>query len=322
MRAIVYTQYGTADNLQMREVPPPEPGRGQVLIKVAAVALNAADRLALHATPFFLRFMFGLFRPTRQILGADVAGTVVAVGPAVTQFKVGDAVFGDLSGAGLGGLAEYVCAPEAVLAHKPAELSFVEAAAVPLAGGTALQAVRAGGLRAGQHVLVVGAGGGVGSFAIQIAKHLGAAVTAACSPGKHDWARALGADHVCDYRRDTLSAQTGRYDLILIINGDWPLSALEPALTPTGTLVVVGGSVTRLFQSMAVAPFKSRPGGRTFRVLNGQPNQADLNTLATWLAAGQLKPVIETTYPLSQSPAAMREFEKGHARGKIVMTVP
>lgn len=322
MKAIVFENYGSADNMRLKDVPTPRPGDGQVLIKVRAVALNAADRRALHADPFFIRFTFGLFRPTRQILGSDVAGTVEAVGRAVTQFKVGDAVFGDLSGAGLGGLAEYVCAPERVLALKPDSLSFAEAAAVPMAGGTALQALRLGGLQAGQRVLVDGASGGVGSFVVQIAKALGAEVTATCSPAKQAWVRALGADQVLDYTREALLGRGRGYDLILAVNGSRRLAELEPALTRTGTLVVVGGSVRRLFANMALAPFKSRPGGRTFRTLTAQPNQADLNTLAGWLATGQIKPALDQCLPLSQTPAAMREFEQGHARGKIVITVP
>lgn len=323
MKAIVFNAYGSADELYQTELPQPTPTDQQVLVKVHAVALNAADRRSLHADPFFMRFTFGLFKPTRrQILGADVAGTVAALGRGVTQFKVGDEVFGDLSGVGSGGLAEYVCAPETVLAQKPARLSFVEAAAVPLAAVTALQGLRAGQLGAGQRVMVYGASGGVGSYAIQIAKVLGAEVTAVCSPAKQDWARSLGADHVLDYTRDALGGDGPGYDLILVANGDRGMAEFERVLSSTGTLVVAGGSVAQLFKTMFLGPFKSKKGGRTFRALSAQANQADLNTLRAWLEAGQIKPVVDKCYPLSQTPEAMRYLETGHARGKIVISVP
>lgn len=322
MKAIVFAEYGSADNLHLKEVPQPTPNDNEVLLKVHAVALNAADKYAIHGKPFFMRFMFGLFKPTRQIiLGADVAGRVEAVGKHVTQFKVGDEVFGDISGVGLGGLAEYVCVPESVLASKPVNLSFAEAATVPMAAVTALQGLRAGKIQAGQKVMVYGASGGVGSFAVQIAKALDAEVTAVCSPAKIEWARSLGADHVLDYTREALTPHGFRYDVILVANGNRSLADFEPALAPTGTVVVAGGSVSQLFKTMFLAPFKSQKGGRTFRALSAQPNQADLNTVKGWLESGAVKSLVDRQYPLPETPEAMRYLEAGHARGKVVITV-
>jgi len=321
MKAIIFTEYGSPDNLHLKDLPQPAPKANEVLIKVHAVALNAADVHALRADPFFLRFIFGLFKPKRQTLGADVAGSVEAVGKHVTQLKVGDEVFGDLSGVGFGGLAEYVCAPESILALKPANLSFAEAAAAPMASVTALQGLRTGNIQAGQKVLVYGASGGVGSFAVQIAKALGAEVTAVCSPSKIEWARSLGADHILDYTRDNITQSGHRYDLILAANGKRALSEFESALTSTGTFVIAGGAISQIFKTMFIAPFKSKKGGRAFHNIASQPSQADLNTVKGWIESGKVKPAVDKQYPLSKTPEAMRYLEAGHARGKVVITI-
>lgn len=322
MKAITYTQYGSPDVLQFKEVPQPSPKEDEILIKVQAVSLNAADWHLMRADPFPVRFASGLFKPKNQILGADVAGKVEAVGKNVTQFKVGDAVFGDLSGCGFGGFAEYVCAPETVLALKPANLSFEEAAALPMASITALQGLRdIGRIKAGQKVLIYGASGGVGTFAVQIAKSFGAEVTAVCSTSKVDMARALGADHVIDYTREDFAQNGQRYDLILAANGNRPLADFEKALTSTGTYVLSGGALLQIFQAMLLGPLRSKAGGKSIKTFVAKPSQADLNTIKGLVEAGQVKPVIDKRYPLMETPGAMRYLEEGHAHGKIVVTI-
>ena len=322
MQAIVNERYGSPDVMRLGEVEKPAPGDGEVLIKVMATGLNAADWHMLRASPFFVRFMSGFLKPRDTILGADVAGRVAAVGPNVTAFKPGDAVYGDLAGSGFGGLAEYVAAPEGLLAHKPASLSFVEAAAVPMAAVTALQALRdAGRLQSGQRVLIHGASGGVGTFAVQIAKALGAVVTAVTSPSKLEMARSLGAEHVIDYTRDDFSRDGRQYDLIIAANGDRSLADYERALTPAGTLVVAGGTMKQLFRTILLGKLRSKPGGRTFRALSAKASAADLVFLNDFIEAGQVRPVIDRCYPLAEAAEAMRYLEAGHARGKIVIVV-
>ncbi len=322
MKAIIYTEYGSPDVLQFKEAPQPAPKDNEVLIKVHAVSINAADIHLLRADPFPVRFASGLFKPNNQILGADVAGKVEAVGKNVTQFKAGDEVFGDLSECGFGGLAEYVCAPETMLALKPSNLSFEEAAALPMASITALQGLRDNGnIKAGQKVLINGASGGVGTFAVQIAKSFGAEVTAVCSTSKVEMARSLGADHVIDYTREDFTQNGQQYDLILAVNGNRSLADFERALTPTGTYVVAGGSLSQLFQAMLLGPLRSKAGGKTIKTFLAKPNQADLNTMKELVESGKVKPVIDKRYSLNETPNAMRYLEEGHARGKIVITM-
>jgi NADPH:quinone reductase-like Zn-dependent oxidoreductase len=322
VKAIVFEKYGSPDVMHLKEVSPPAPKDNEVLIKVHAVSINAADSHLLRADPFLVRFASGLFKPKIQTLGADVAGRVEAVGGSVTQFKAGDEVFGDLSGAGFGGLAEYVCAPENILALKPSNLGFEEAAAVPMAAVTALQGLRdVGKIQAGQKVMIYGASGGVGAFAVQIAKAHGAEVTAVCSTSKMDLARSLGAHHVMDYTREDFTQSGQRYDLIFAANGNRALSDFEPALTSTGTFVLSGGSILRIFQAMLLGPFKSKKGGKTFQGFTAKPSQADLNVVKGLIESGKVKPVIDRRYPLSETPDAMRYLEEGHARGKIVIIV-
>lgn len=322
MKAIIYNQYGGPEVLHEAEVPKPVPTDDEVLVKVHAVGLNAADWRLLRADPFFVRFATGLFSPKKQILGSDIAGTVEAVGKNVIDVHPGDEVYGDLSADGHGGLAEYVCAPAASLALKPANLSFVEAAAVPMAAVTALQGLRDHGeIQPGQNVLIHGASGGVGSFAVQIAKALGGDVTAVCSTTKLEQARLLGADHMIDYTKEDFAKNGQRYDLILAVNGDRPLSDYVGALAPTGRYVMAGGSMKQIFQAMLLGPFKSKRGGKTAIGYTAKPLKADLQYLAELLEAGRIKPTLEQQYPLDETPEAMRYLDQGHAKGKIVVTV-
>lgn len=323
MKAIVYHKYGSPDVLKLGEVEKPTPNDDEVLIKVRAAALNAADWRLLRGEPFLVRLMAGgLRKPKNTILGADVAGRVEAVGSNVTKFRPGDEVFGDISGSGWGGFAEYVCAPETTLAPKPANLSFEEAAAVPMAAVTALQGLRdEGQIQPGQKVLINGASGGVGTFAVQIAKSFGADVTAVCSTTKMDMARSLGADHVIDYTQEDFTQNGRRYDLILAVNGYHPLSAYKRTLSPTGIYVMAGGSMAQIFQALLLGPWISMTGSKKMRALTAKPNAKDLAFLKELLEADKVVPVIDRRYPLSEVPEAIRYLEEGHARGKVIITV-
>lgn len=320
MKAMIYTEYGSPDVLQLKEVATPQPGAGEVLVKVHATGLNAADRYKLSGAPFIARLMIGgPRRPKHTILGADVAGVVEAAGPNVSRFRPGDAVYGDLSGVGSGGLAEYVCAPEGVWALKPAGISFEQAAAVPMAAITALQGLRdKGQLRAGQRVLIHGASGGVGTFAVQIAKALGAEVTAVCSPRNVEMAHALGADHVLDYTREDFAQNKQRYELIFVANGRRPLGDYQRALAPGGIGVVAGGALGQIFQAILLGPIVSGRGKVTS--LSAKPNSADLAAVGELLQAGQVRPVIDRCYPLAETAEAFRYLAKEHARGKVIIT--
>lgn len=323
MKAVVSERYGSPDVLELREIPRPTPKDDEILIKVYATGVNAFDWHLLRGDPFVARFMgIGLLRPKHQILGADTAGRVEAVGQSVTDFKPGDAVFGDLSAAGIGGFAEYTTASARMVARKPERLSFAEAAAVPMAGVTALQALRdAGRLEPGQRVLIHGSSGGVGTFAVQIAKAMAAEVTAVCSTAKVDLARKLGADHVIDYTKEDFARQGKQYDLILGVNGDRSLSDYEKALTPTGKYVMVGGSTSQIFQAALFGSFRTKKGGRSFRALEARPGRADLETLSTLIESGEVAPVMDRCYPLEQTAEAIRYVEGKHATGKVVIVV-
>ena len=323
MRAIVYEEYGSPDVLNFQEVEKPAPMEDEVLVKVHAASVNAADWHMMRADPPLVRLMgFGLLRPKYKILGADVAGRVEAVGRNVTQFQPGDEIFGDLSGDGFGGFAEFVCATEDVLALKPAKVSFEEAAAVPLAAVTALQGLRdKGQIQQGQKVLINGASGGVGTFAVQIAKSFGAEVNGVCSTSKVDMVRSLGADHVIDYTRQDFTKNGQHYNLILAANGYHPILDYKRALGPEGTYVMTGGSGAQMFQSMTLGPILSMTGNKKLGNLSMKANKGDLIFMKGLLEAGEVTPVIDRTYPLSEVPEAMRYLEEGHARGKVVITV-
>lgn len=322
MKAIVYTKYGPPDVLELKEVEKPAPKEDEVLVKVHVASVNAADWRLLRADPFLARLHSGLLKPKYKILGSDIAGRVEAVGRNVKQFQPGDEVFGDIFECGLGGFAEYVCASEDALVLKPSNISFEEAAAVPLAAVTALHGLRdKGHIQPGQKVLINGASGGVGTFAVQIAKSFGAEVTAVCSTRNFYLASSLGADHVIDYTKEDFTKNGQRYDLILAANGYHSILDYKRALSTNGTYVVSGGSMAQLFQAMLLGPWISMTGSKKMVVLTSKPNQKDLVFMKELLEAGKVKPVIDRRYPLSEVAEALRYLEEGHARGKVVITV-
>ena len=320
MKAVVFARYGTPDVLELRELAPPTPGDGEVLVRVRAASVNDWDWALLHGTPFLNRLSSGLRRPKRQILGSDIAGQVEAVGPNAKRFRPGDEVFGDLSGR-WGGFAEYVCAPEEALALKPAGLTFAEAAAVPQAAMLAVQGLRdKGRLREGQTLLVNGAGGGVGTFAVQIAKLYNAETTGVDSPEKLDLLRSLGYDHVLDYTRQDFTALERRYDLILDVKTNRSAFAYLRALYPRGAYVTVGGSTGRLLQVALVGLALPPLSKKRLRVVALKPNK-DLGYMTELIEAGSVRPVIDSLYPLNDLAAAMKRFGESKHRGKIVITM-
>ena len=323
MKAIVYTRYGPPEVLQLKEVEKPVPKDAEVLVQIHAASINYGDWGLLTGKPFFLRLTEGGLRePKIKILGGDIAGRVEAVGRNAKQFQPGDPVFGDLSACGRGGFADYVCATEDKFAAKPANISFEEAAAVPMAGVVALQGLRdKGQIQPGQKVLINGASGGVGTFAVQIAKSFGAEVTAVCSTRNLDMARSIGADHVIDYTQEDFTKSGQRYDLILAANGYHPISDYKRALRPQGVYVCSGGSLAQIFQSMLLGPLMSRSGGKRMGNLLHRQNAGDLMVMKGLLESGKVVPVIDRRYPLSEVPEAFRYFGEGHARGKVVITM-
>ncbi len=318
MKAIVYHKYGSPDVLQFKDVQKSAPGDDEVLIEIHAASVNAYDWHFLTADIFLIRLMGGgFFRPKSTRLGADIAGRVEAVGRNARQFRPGDEVFGMVRG----GFAEYTCAPENALALKPHNLSFEEAAAVPMAALTALQGLRdEGKIEAGKKVLINGASGGVGTFAVQIARAFGAEVTAVCSTGNLEQARAIGADHVIDYTREDFTRSGRHFDLILGANGYHSLPAYKRALTPRGIYVMAGGAKAQMFQSM-LGSWMSEKGGRRMGVVAAKRSQKDLVFLKELVEAGKVVPVIDRRYSLSEAADALRYLGEGHARGKVVIVV-
>jgi NADPH:quinone reductase-like Zn-dependent oxidoreductase len=322
MKAIVCKKYGSPDVLNLEEIEKPTPKEDEVLVKVHGASANAADWHLLRADPFLVRLMYGVLKPKHEILGADIAGRVEAVGGNVKQFQPGDEVFGDLSGDGFGGFAEYVCARENALVSKPADMTFEEAAAVPMAAVTALQGLRdKGRIQPGQKVLINGASGGVGTFAVQIAKSFGAEVTGVCSTRKSDMVRSIGADHVIDYTQEDFTRNGQRYDLILAVNGYRPISDYKRALNAKGIYVMVGGSTAQIFQALLLGPWMSMTGSKKMGALSAKPDQEDLVFVKELVEAGKVMPVIDRRYPLSEVGEALRYLEEGHAGGKVVITV-
>jgi NADPH:quinone reductase-like Zn-dependent oxidoreductase len=322
MKAIVQDKYGSADVLELTDIDMPEVGDDNVLVRVLAASVFIGDWHVMTGLPYLGRMAFGLRAPKARVRGQDVAGRVEAVGKDVTQFQPGDEVFGTCEGS----FAEYATAQKNRLAPKPANLTFEHAATVPTTGTTALQALRnVGKVQPEQAVLIIGAAGGVGSFAVQIAKAFGARVTGVCSTAKVDLVRSIGADDVIDYTRDDFAKMGQRYDLILDIAGNRSLSHLRRALAPHGTLVLVGGEggrrwfggVDRTLRALMLSPFVSQKLG-TFIA---KPNGEDLVVLKGLIEAGNVTPVIGKTYPLSDVPEAIRYLEGGHAQGKVVITV-
>jgi NADPH:quinone reductase-like Zn-dependent oxidoreductase len=300
-------------------VEKPTPKDNEVLIKIHAASVNAYDWHFLTADIFLIRLMGGgLLKPKNTRLGADIAGQVDAVGKNVKQFQPGDEVFGMVAG----GFAEYTCASENALALKPVNSSFDEAAAVPMAAVTALQGLRdEGQIQAGQKVLINGASGGVGTFAVQIAKSYDAEVTAVCSTGNLEQARSIGADHVIDYTKEDFTKKNQQYDLIFAANGYHSLSAYKRALTPKGVYIMAGGSMAQIFQSMLFGSMMSETGGRKMGGVSAKRNQDDLVFLKELVEASKVMPVIDKRYQLSETAEALRYIGKGHARGKVVITV-
>jgi len=322
MHAIVQDSYGSAEVLRSARITRPEIADHEVLLRVHAAGLDRGTWHLMTGTPYLMRVIgFGFRRPKNPVPGVDVAGTVVAVGSAVTRFAVGDEVFGMSRGS----FAEYAAAREDKLAHKPANASFEQAAAVGISGGTALQALTAGRVQAGQRVLIIGASGGVGSFAVQLAKASGAEVTGVCSTNKLDLVTSLGADRVVDYTREDFAAGSHHYDLIVDIAGNSPLSRLRRALTPTGTAVIVGGenkgNLTGGIDRQLRALILTRFVGQRLTGLASKERASDLEILADHLAAGTVTPSIDRTYPLDQVPTAMRYLEAGKVKGKIAITI-
>ncbi len=319
MRAIVQDRYGPPDVLELREVERPAVGGGDVLVRVRAASVNPQDWHLMRASPFVVRMTgTGLRAPKNPVRGTDAAGEVEAVGGNVTRLRPGDEVFGWCEGA----FAEYVCADESHFVPKPADLSFESAAALPLAGCTALQGLRdTGAVEPGHDVLIIGAGGGIGTFAVQIAKALGCRVTGVCSTGKLDFVRSLGADHVIDYTREDFTRGEQRYDLILQLAGTASPSACRRALTPNGTLALSSGEgrvagIDRVVRALV----SSLLVGQRLRPFLTKETTEDLETLSELVEAGKLTPVIDRTYPLSDVPEAVAYVEEGHARGKVVIT--
>jgi NADPH:quinone reductase-like Zn-dependent oxidoreductase len=323
MRAIVQTEYGSTDVLSLQEVDKPTVADNRVLVRVSAASVDAGNWHLMRGTPFLIRFIFGgILKPKIEILGTAVAGTVAAVGKDVTQFQPGDEVFGDLSECGFGGFAEYVCATVAALALKPTNISFEEAATIPVSALAALQGLRdCGQIQSGQKVLVNGASGGVGSFAVQIAKAFGAEVTAVCSPQKADMVRSLGADYIVDRPLADIAQNGQRYDLILDVAAYRSAFDYFPALAADGTYVLIGGSTARFFQVMFLGPLISKIGRRQVKCLTSKPNRVDLATLKEMVEAGKIAPFIDRRYTLSEVPAAIRHLEQRQVRGKIAIEV-
>src|SRR6266567_4335008 len=323
MKAMVYHTYGSPDVLKLEEVQKPVPQDDEVLVKVHATSVNAGDWHLLRAKPFLMRLMgYGLLKPKHTILGSDIAGRVEAVGRNVKQFQSGDEVFGNTAKYGFGGFAEYVSVPENALVLKPTTLSFEEAAAVPQAALTALQGLRdKGHIQKGQKVLINGASGGIGTFAVQLAKAFGADVTAVCSTRNVDIARSIGADHVIDYTHEDFTRNGQRYDLMLAVNGYHSIAEYKRALSPEGVYVMTGGSTAQLFQAMLLGPLISRTGRQKMGNSAHKPNKKDLMFMKELIEASKVKPIIDRRFPLRDVADAIRYLEAGHAQGKVVITV-
>ena len=311
MKAVLYSKRGSPEKLSLHEIDKPVPKDNEVLIRVHVVSLNAADYRSMK---------MGII-PERRIFGADVAGVIASTGKNISIFKAGDEVMGDLASFGFGGLAGYVTAPERALILKPEKVSFEEAATLPLAGMTALQALRnKGNIQKGQKVLIVGSAGSVGPFAVQLAKYFGAEVTGVCSSKNMNQALSLGADHVIDYTKEDFLNSDERYDLILGINGNYPLSDYRRSLTPKGRYVMVGGSLSQIFKSLLFGWLLSF-GSKKMKSLSAKPNKQDLEFLVSLLENGNIKPVIDRRYTLEKTADAMNYLSQGHSTGKVIITV-
>ena len=320
MKAIVYTKYGLPEALQLKEVAKPTPKDDEVLIKVRAVSVNRSDWEGLRGKPLYAR-IGGLLRPRQQRLGSDIAGRAEVAGRNVSRFQPGDEVFGDILPR-MGGFAEYVCARESALALKPASTTFEQVAAIPQAAVIALQGIRdKGHVQPGQKVLINGAGGGAGTFAVQLAKMYGAEVTGVDNTGKLDFMRSLGADHVIDHTREDFTKNGEQYDLILDIVAHRSVFAYKRALRSNGSYFLAGGSVSTMFQVLLLGPWIRRTTGKKIRILAVRPNIEDVDFMKDLIEAGKVTPVIDKTYPLSEVPEAIGYVGEGQAQGKVVITV-
>jgi NADPH:quinone reductase-like Zn-dependent oxidoreductase len=321
VKAILFPKYGSPDVLQLTELDKPTPNDDQILVKVLVAAANPLDWHRMRAKPFLVRLGEGFLKPKNPKLGADIAGRVEAVGSNVTEFKLGDEVLGTV---GSGGFAEYVCTREKNLVSKPGNISFESAAAAPVVGLTALQGLRdEGQVRAGQKVLVNGSAGGVGTFAVQIAKSYGAEVTGVCSTRNLDMVRSIGADHVIDYTREDFTRNGQQYDLIYCAVGNRSVSAYRRALKPQGICVVAGfTTMLRLFEHLILMPLMSRKGAKKITGMGmARVDKQDLLFIKDLLETCKVVPVIDRSYPLHETAEALRYLEKGHARGKVIITV-
>ncbi len=321
MKAIVFSKYGTPDGLELREVDKPVLRDDEVLIKVHAASVNDWDWGLLRGKPFLIRLLFGLLKPKINILGLDVAGQVETVGRNVDKFQPGDEVFGDISECGFGGFAEYVCARENALALKPASMTFDEAASIPHAAMLAIQGLRdKGQIQAGQKLLINGAGGGVGTFGVQIARLKDVEVTGVDSSGKLDMLRSLGFDHVIDYTQEDFTKNGQCYDLILDVKTNRSTFDYARALSPGGTYVTVGGSLTRVFQALVLGPWISMISKKKIRIVALKPNK-DLGYVTELFEAGKVKPVLDGPYKLSEAPQAIRYLGEGSHKGKVIIAM-
>lgn len=324
MKAIVTTKYGSPETLQLKEIAKPTPKDNEVLVKVEAAAVNPLDWHFMRGSPFFMRFMIGLFKPKTPVLGADFAGRVEAVGKNVTLFRPGDEVFGDVSGGNLGAFAEYLCVSEdGAIVSKPSNISFEQAAAVPIAAITALQSVRAAKIKPGQTVLINGASGGVGTFTVQLAKYFGATVTAVCSGRNLELVRSIGADHAIDYTREDFSRNGRTYDVIIDNIGNRTVGDYRRALKPHGICIIIGfTTMSRMLGHTIRGALTSKLSSRQIGLMgSANSNKADLNTLRELLESGRLVSVIDRSYPLRDTANAVGYVESSRARGKVVINV-
>lgn len=321
MKAIVYQHYGTPDELQLQEVEKPVPAENEVLVKVKAASINSWDWDLLTGKPYIYRLMFGLPRPKFKIIGADIAGVVEAGGNKVERLKPGDEVMGDLSAGKWGGFAEYVCVPEDSLALKSSQMSFHEAAAIPQAGVLALQGLNLRKVQPGQKVLINGAGGGVGNFAIQLAKRYGAEVTAVDRASKLEFMKNVGADRVIDFKKQNFTKTGEQYDLILDVIANQSIGKYIAALNPGGIFVVVGGKISSILQVVFLGSWFGRDQKKEFKLLMHKPNVQDLEVLKKHFEAGVITPNIDRTFSLSETTEAFRYYQKADHKGKVIITM-
>jgi len=322
MKAIVYRKYGSTDELRLEEVEKPVPKDNEVLIRIHAAAVNPWDWDLVTGKPRIYRLMFGLLKPKYNIIGSDIAGTVEAIGKNIKKYKPGDEVFGDISGNGFGAFAEYACTPEKLIAPKSKDMTFEEAAAIPQAGILALQGLRFNdGIKPGQKVLLNGAGGGGGTFAIQMVKNRGAEVTCVDKSEKFELLRSLGADHLIDYTKEDFTRTGQQYDYILDVIAKRSARDYKRALKPNGVYVIVGGAVSTFLNVLTTGWLITRNSKQKIVLLAHKPNPEDLNYLNELFEKGKLKPVIDKKYQLRETPEAIQHVGKGNAKGKVVITI-